>query len=235
MPVDFVHAVQRGDWHDVLRILREHQEHFPPADLAWLRGVSWAHLHHPIPAIRFFEEGASLRQLKPDEEIWLLTCMIQAKRAAEIVPRAQRIAETETEPLLLLKAAEALSVRASEVEDDEAAELRTAAIDTAERGLRLARKRPGDDLLAALSITTNLHLALDYEVLGRIDEALKCCDEALRLDPANANAMMLRAWLNRERNPEAAKGDFRRGFANMTTMSFDEMPLPSSAFALTAP
>jgi tetratricopeptide (TPR) repeat protein len=234
IPSTFVDAVQRGEWQQVLRILRDHQTGFPAAELAWLRGACWAHLGQPVVAILFFEERARIRPLKPEEEVWLLTCQIQAKGAADVLPRAEEIAQNESEPVLLLKAAEILSVRASEVEGDQVEALRKAAIETAQRGLRLAKNKAGDELLAVLAVAANLHLALDYEALGRIDEALKCCDEVLRLEPTNANATVLRAWLNRDRNPEAAKGEFRRGFSRVATMTFDEMPLTPSSPALSA-
>jgi hypothetical protein len=234
IPADFVDFVRCGEWHQVLRLLRDHQACFPPADLAWIRGVCWAHLRYPEVALQFFHEKARLQSLKPEEEIWLLTCMMQAKRSADLIPRVEQIARSESDPLLLLKAAEVFSTRASELTGDEADALRRAAITTAQRGLQQAKTRTGDELLSVLLVGANLRLAFDCEALGEVGEALNYCDEALRMDPTNANAMMLRAWLNRDRNPEAAAGEFRRGLSSGLTATFGDMPLiPLSTFAST--
>ncbi len=135
-------AGQAEEWELVLDLVRRHADLSPPAEVARLRGVCWASLNFPSAAILFFRQIARYTTLRPEDEVFLLRCLVQVDRTEEAFRRAQEICAAGTTPSLLLTAATVLSVRASEVGQPEQDALCQTAIRAAERGLELAADNP---------------------------------------------------------------------------------------------
>lgn len=220
---EFRATVESDDWTNALDVLRENKNSFDPAVLAYLRGACWAHLRQPHVAIVFFEEVARLRALSADEEIWLLTCLIQAGRVRDAIPRALEIARAESNPLLLLKAAEVLFVEAGNSMHEQNESRHRSAIAAAERGLDLARSLAQDETLEVMRLSTYLHLALSHEELGETDSAREACEKALKLAPNNLDALLLFGYLHHGDYPKSDRLEFRQRFHQRLAESKDEL------------
>ena len=75
------HAGQAQEWELVLDLVRRHADFSPPVEVARLRGVCWASLNFPSVAILFFRQIAHYTTLRPEDEVFLLRCLIQVDRA----------------------------------------------------------------------------------------------------------------------------------------------------------
>lgn len=220
---EFRAAVESNDWAKALNVLRENKNSFDAAVLSYMRGACWAHLWQPHVAIVFFEEVARIKALSADEEIWLLTCLIQAGRVRDAVPRALEIANAESDPLLLLKAAEVLFVEAGSSVNEQSETRHQIAIEAAERGLGLARSLAEDETLDVMRLSTYLHLALSYDELGKIDPAREACEMALKLAPNNLDALLLLGYLHHVDYPKSDRLQFRQRFHQRLAESKDEL------------
>lgn len=205
----FTDAVQREDWRLVLDLLREIESDLPPNQVAGERGYCWAYLSQPDVALVFLREKQRFEPFDVSEEVMRLTCLIQANRLDEAAARAREIAEDESEPALLLKAAEVLFVKASQSASAENDSLRQVAIDASRRGLELGEAESRDEVFESLRLGAHLHLALSYDALGQRDEAGRWCEKALRLNPSHFDALMLFGYLAYGEYPQSEKPAFR--------------------------
>jgi tetratricopeptide (TPR) repeat protein len=205
---EMARAAAEDRWELVLDIVRRNEGRIPVRNVAYLRGVSWAHLGEPVAAIKFLKEAARLQSLAPDEEVWLLTCMIAAEQWAEAVPRARDIARTTADPVSLLQAAEVLfaaaTYRGADVES-----LLSEAMIVAERGLAAAGSASDDDLLKAMRAGALLHMALTYDHRGDRRTAIQACRQALALDPERRTALELFGFLSYDAYPANQREPFR--------------------------
>jgi tetratricopeptide (TPR) repeat protein len=219
-------AGQAGEWELVLDLVRHYADLSPPAEVARLRGVCWASLDFPSVAILFFRQIASYAALRPEDEIFLLRCLIQVDRADEALRRAQEICAAGTTPSLLLTAAAVMSVRASQVGQPEQDALCQSAIRAAERGLELAADNPPDEAVEALRPYAYLCLAVNYEHLGRLDRARQACKSVLFLAPDNEYAQRLFGLLSYyDECPADQRSVSLKAFRRQLTMGMLTTPL----------
>jgi tetratricopeptide (TPR) repeat protein len=216
-------SMQREDWSQTLALLRENEARLRAWDVAFFRGVCWAHLQQPDAGIVFFHEAARLRPLAPDEEIWLLRCMIDAGRVAEALPRATEIASCESNPLLLFQAADVFFARAWQPDVDDSVAMRSEGINLARRALDQTKDREHDEMLRLFRRSALLQLAIEYDRLGETEAGVAACEEVLRMDPRDLDAIVFRDSLKREAHPD----DFRRDFANRIAAR-RELPFPAA-------
>lgn len=199
------------DWDGILIRIREQELSLDPRDVAYARGICWAHLEMPNVAIEFLTDAGRLRSLSATEESLLLTCYLHAGRAAEVLGRAQDIQASTQQPLLLLKAAEIYSLTAEESRSEAAAEYRQAAIDCAEKAVALQSEKsidPNSSEFQSSLLSGLLHLALNYEQLGNREKAVDACRRALETFPGNLDALMIYGFLAFDRFPDAHRADF---------------------------
>jgi tetratricopeptide (TPR) repeat protein len=209
---ELVSLTAREAWYEILNRVRAEEPSLLPRDVAYARGLCWAHLGEPRISIEFLNEAARLRPLAPAEEVLLLTCFIQANRAVDAIERANAIRASENNPLLLIKAAEVFSAAADESRKGDAAKYRLAAIDCGERGFALIAgieiTRENKPVLDALVVPAYLHLALNYEELGQHSKAVDVCRKALEIAADDPNALMLYGFLTFNEFPSAQKTQF---------------------------
>lgn len=187
----FRNAVLREDWKAALELMRANESRLSRATAAFLRGTLWAHLRFPAVAVRFLSEAA---QLDPNNSVvhaGLLTCLLQAGDVRQAVEEANRISSNTSDPLSLLKAAEAYFVAADHDPSDVGVELRARGMATAERGLRFSAQRAGDATLTVAMTSIYVHMAITHWMEDDLEAARRACDHALALRPDDANALML--------------------------------------------
>lgn len=218
---EFKHFVESNEWHKVLEITRSNELLLAPNAVANIRGVAWMQLGFPLIALVFFEELERFGKLDPIAEIWYLTGRIKAKQILESIPRAQEIAATEQNPLLLMKAAHILSLAAEQIETPDRRKLRQTAIALAKRSIDLLNRvdtqtlsLPEQDILDIERVATLLHLAFDLALEGDLPSAQARCEEVLRFNPDNSDARLLLAWIMRDQNEQKANDMFFSGLAN---------------------
>ena len=201
MDDDFNTAVQQGHWTRVLSIVREAQGSLPADDAALIRGVAWIHLSQPEVGVRFLGELKRLRPLSDRERIWLLTCLMQTERVDETMQVANEFAKSPN-PLVRLRASNALSLAAQRVSDQGGEYVRDRAIEIAEESLdEVELMIPGDRTAEVLWQSSLFQLALDYQESGKTAEAVGVCNRILKRVPDNFDAQMLLDWLTFEDNP----------------------------------
>jgi tetratricopeptide (TPR) repeat protein len=205
-------------WDDLLACLRQAEEQLSPRDVAYARGLCWAHLGQPDVAIEFLREAARFRPLSVLEEVLLLTCYIHARRANEALARADEIAAGGVHPLLLLKAAEVLSVSADDVSEVQREELIGRAIQCAEVAFLMLDHIESPCVehgtFDSLAVNALLHLALNYDYLGNRKKAIDACRRALQLSPSNPHALMRHGFLTFDDFPAAQRERFLGDFQN---------------------
>lgn len=206
--------VAKCDWDALLKLIGEHESTLQRRDVAYARGICWAHLGIPNVAIEFLNEAARLRSLSANEESLLLTCYVQADRAAEVIGRAQEIRANPQHPVLLLKAAEIFSLTAEELSLENATKYRQAAIDCAESAVASPMETSfasDSQEFHSIILSGLLHLALNYEQMGNRDKAVEACRKALKISPEDLDALMLYGFLVFENFPDASRTDFIQG------------------------
>ena len=149
-----------------------------------------------------------MRSPETVDEVLLLPAHIYAGRVAEIAVRAQEIAAQSDDWNLVLQAAQVLSVWANETPAEAATAIHRQVIAAARRGLALAGDTL-DEQLKFLRIAANLILALSCKEIGDNNAALQACEDALRIDPNDFNALMLFGWLNYSGSPTTDPNIFR--------------------------
>jgi tetratricopeptide (TPR) repeat protein len=88
--------IASGDWHDVLRLVREHESDLPPQRVAMLRGLAWANLQLFEPAIEFLQEARRQSPADKDARLLLLSCLVQAGRTDDAVRVAAESTDLST-------------------------------------------------------------------------------------------------------------------------------------------
>ncbi len=220
-------AGQTEQWEVVLDLVRQHAETAPPAEVARLRGVCWASLGFPDVAIPFFRQIERLTTFRPEDEVFLLRCLIQVGRTGEALSRAQEICDHGTLPALLMTASTVLSMRAAEVGPPERDALCQKAIRAAERGLELAARVPTDETVKVLQPYAYLYLAVNYERIGRLDRARQACRSVLSAAPDNEHALKLFGLLSYyDEFPPDQRGVSLKAFHRQLTMGMLATPLP---------
>ncbi|WP_425614604.1 tetratricopeptide repeat protein [Anatilimnocola sp. NA78] len=210
-PANFAAEVQaltaKEDWDGILDRIREHESSLEGRDVAYVRGLCWAHLGEPNVAIEFLTEAGRLRDLTEWEEVLLLTCFVRAGRACDALGRAQEIqGMSSSDPQLLLKAAEVFSMAAEESPSEHAAEYRRAAIDCAERALH--RLELDSETHTSFAVSGLFHLAMNFAQLGNHDKALEACRRSLAISPEDPDTLMLHGFLTFDNFPEARRAIF---------------------------
>ena len=204
-------AIVEEKWLEAISLLRTNDSNLSPIMGSYFRGLYWAAVKLFNAAILFFQDAT---RLNPAYEVFVLTAHVQAGRAAAVAPRAQEIVSQRNDWVLVLAAAEVLFVWADELPPQAAAPIHRQAIAAARRGLALQ----GSSAFAADSsderwkfhrVNTNLNLALSCEQLGETSDALQACEDALRIDPNDFNALMLYGWLRYPEYPTTERGVFR--------------------------
>ncbi len=198
-------AIVEDKWPEAISLLRTKDSGVSPVTGSYFRGLYWAEVKLFDVAILFFQDAM---RLDPTYEVFVLTAHVQAGRAAEIAVRAQEIASRSDNWILVLWAAVVLFVWADEMPAEAAVAIHRQAIDAARRGLAFVAG-PSDDQWKFLRVNANLNLALSCEHLGDKSAALKACEDALRIDPNNFNALMVFGWLNYPGNRTGDRSDFR--------------------------
>lgn len=226
----FRHAVETNDWKCVLDLTRDNESQLSRSAAANIRGVAWMHLGFPSAALEFFQEMARLGPLKPLQEIWLITSQIMAGRVLDAVPRALEIAAHEQDPLLMMNAANVLSIAADRTDSNR--EMRKIAINLAIRSLELLKHvdsqkldPASQEILRNEKSTTLLRLAYDLALDGQFQHAQTLCQDILVLDPNNLEASLLLGWLVRDQNQQHASKLFFGGFSGRLS-SVEAMRLP---------
>jgi hypothetical protein len=92
-------------------------------------------------------------------------------------------------------------------------------------GLHRLPPEPLDTELQGARINAHVNQAFSYDQLGDSKRAIKACDDALMLDPAHPDALMLRALLTQPVDPQSARNDARRGFGGRLASQLSELPL----------
>lgn len=188
------------NWSEAIELLRTNDDAVDPAVGAYLRGLYWAHCELPDVVLLCLQDARRLDPVNLLYEFVELTACVQAGRAAEVAPRAQDIVSQSDDWVRVLAAAEVLFVWADELSPQAAVPIHCQAIAAARRGLALH----GSSVFAADSsderwkfhrVNANLNLALSCEQLGETSAALQACEDALRINPNDFNALMLYGWL----------------------------------------
>ena len=205
----FKGAMEGANWYTALKLLSDIEPSWPPANVAFSRGVCWAHLHQPEAAIAFFQEATRHRTLEPDEEVWLLHSLVKVGRIEDVIPRIQEIEQSNESALLLLMAAEVRFMQAT-TQSEHALHLQ--AIEVAKRGLELAENQHSNEQLQVFCRSAYLHMALSYDLLGDTENALSAGVKALEFNPQDTIALKLLGYLKYQFFPEAEKESFRKDF-----------------------
>lgn len=209
---EFKTAIARENWDQALVLVRNCEATLAPAQAALARGSCWVHLELHAAAILFFEESLPIEEENPDCKASLLMVMMRAGQFDRAEPLAKEIIRRDSNALLLLLASEVFFLRVTEVSPAESVEITRCAVETAQKGLRLAEQAPEDEVLRSHRVLVNLYLAVHFDLHDSPAEARAACDEALNLTPADDNALMFLGWLTSEQCPEEEKPDFRRDF-----------------------
>lgn len=203
------HAQAEQSAGAVLALLRLHEHHLPPADVAFLRGVCWSDLGQLEVAITFLFEATRIVPESGRFEAVLLSTLVRAGRVGEAQRRVEMNANTTgNDPARILASAQVLFVAAGENDLADPAANYKAAIDAAERGLELVGADP-DDLLKTLAVAAYLHCSLTYDALRLRERAIASCRAALQLDPDSEDALLILGWLNYDDFPDSERNAFR--------------------------
>jgi hypothetical protein len=88
--------IASGDWHEVLRLVREQESVLLPQRVAMLRGLAWANLQVFEPAIEFLHEAMRLSPGDKNSRLLLLSCLVQAGLTDEAVRVAAESTDQST-------------------------------------------------------------------------------------------------------------------------------------------
>jgi tetratricopeptide (TPR) repeat protein len=205
-------AIEEGRWDRALEAVRESEQHLPPRLVAFLRGVCWAHLNQPEVAILFLEEAGRKQPLDAEEEVWLLSCMTEAGRSVESMPRVREILGSATDPLLLLQASIVFFDAAIQETGDTVVSQLREAVHAAERALDIAARAPSSDSLDSMRCSVLLHLAITYDQFGERDAAIEACRRALELDPERQTALTMLGFLSFDQYSDSQRASLRHRF-----------------------
>jgi tetratricopeptide (TPR) repeat protein len=204
--------VDNADWPAVLEVVRSKQTSLDADEAAFLRAVAWMHLGQPEVALCFLREVERLRPLSDSDKIWLLTCLMQTVRLDETLKHASAFAESPN-PLVRLRASNALSLAAQKLPSSESDKTRLHSIALAEEALGKVEPLISEDRTAKLLWQSTLfQLALDYEEIDNTPKAVSSCRRLLEEQPNNFDAQMLMDWLILQEDPDQANAGFRRHF-----------------------
>lgn len=205
-------ALEENRWDRALDVIRENEQKLLARFVAYRRGICWAQLHEPEVAILFFNDAARIQPLAPQEEVWLLSCMTEAGRSVELIPRVREIFQSASDPLLLLQSSIVSCDAAIQSTGDAVESQLREAIQVAERGLDVAAGSPPDDSLDSMRCSVLLHLAITYDQFGDHGAAREACQRALELDPERNAALTLLGFLTFEQYPDSQRASFRHRF-----------------------
>ena len=228
----------REQWIELSMFLRDHEAELPRADVAYYRGVCWNHWGHFHVASEFYTEAANLDPRNKVFDVLRMQSLIRSQQLDRAMERAKQIVDTEADWRQLLIAGRAFFARAGTVCDTEANALYKTAIQLAERGLALApkiEKTGGEPTDEARLSCLNAHLdrIWSYDRIGQTEQAIEACNDALRIEPENSDALILRGWLLRPTQQESASVDFHAGIGKLLS-SRPESEFPVATFPSTA-
>ena len=223
----------REQWIELSTFLREHEAELPRADVAYYRGVCWNHWGHFHVASEFYTEAANLDSQNKIFDVLRMQSLIRSQQLDRAIERATQIVDTEADWRQLLIAGRAFFAKAEVVSDTEANALYETAIQLSEKGLALAPKieragsEPTDEARPSC-LNAHLDRVWSYEQIGRPEQAIEACNDALRIDPENSDALILRGWLLRSTQQESASVDFHAGIGKLlSSRPESEIPVDS--------
>ena len=223
----------REQWIELSTFLREHEAELPRADVAYYRGVCWNHWGHFHVASEFYTEAANLDSQNKIFDVLRMQSLIRSQQLDRAIERATQIADTEADWRQLLIAGRAFFAKAETVNDTAANALYETAIQLSEKGLALAPKieragsEPTDEARPSC-LNAHLDRVWSYEQIGRPEQAIEACNDALRIDPENSDALILRGWLLRSTQQESASVDFHAGIGKLlSSRPESEIPVDS--------
>lgn len=178
---DFEAATKHHEWDLALTILREHENEILPAEVAAMRGVSWAQLGNDEIAALFF--GEAVRQNPTNIEI--LSCYLRSLIKCGHFDRARRkarfIVNKEADPLTLLLAADVL-FDCLELDGGSVAppDLRLIT-ELVNRGMKNVGTIQANSWRAAIASSALFSKALSHELLGQTSDAIAAAAQAEQL------------------------------------------------------
>jgi tetratricopeptide (TPR) repeat protein len=224
----FKRAVADDDWPTALRLIRENEAALTSFDAAFLRGVCWLRLGVPEVAAEFFHDMERLGRLTEDHQVWVLSALVLGGSVSEALARAQVLAKSSDNAMVLMKASQVMAVAADEFEGTNAESLLRDSIATATRALELAdldeQEGAERETRHILRIGTLLSMAINYDYLGAREKAVEVCRKALAIEPENANALMLLGWLESDLASQHRGSRFQRNL-NLKVVG-QPLPLP---------
>ena len=211
-------AYSRADWPRVLELMREHEQELPPDEVAAYRGFCWGNMGQFVAAVEFLREAVRLNGGNSRHEEAFVTALLSmtgsggsAEYVNEILEYAKAFSAADDNPRKLFLATRLYLASAKRSPSKEATSWYHQAIDVGKRAIAVAIAQGNADSLRKQIVEMHVNLAICYWQLGEMDAALAECEGALAVSPESEEALLLRGWLRRDDDRQAADDDFFQG------------------------
>lgn len=180
-----------NSWDAVLSLLRRRVPGVPDTAVAAARARAYAALGHADTALLFLDFAFKAAPNDPEYRALRLILLLDAGRVEEATRTAQSILVSNTlDTNLIFAATDVLFASAAESEGAIAEYASVLVVLN-----RLVSGRGSGRLLPSFTVLAHLLRAGCLSHLGRVDEAIAACDEALAVAPNDADVLRVRSLL----------------------------------------